>query len=410
MAGERQANVTCPLSSAGHCPHSRRRVNDHGRSVGVHPGPPVTSPWLPSVGLVTDLVTAGASRATIEKDYHVKPSTVRRRLAPVAVVLSASFALTACGGSEPSANQEAPVPGAENTGDSDAGGEGGELSGAIAIDGSSTVGPLTDAITEEYAAVEPGVTVNLGISGTGGGFERFCGVGDTQISNASRPITEDEVALCEENGVEYTEVRVGTDALTMVVNPSSDFVTCLTTDEVVSIWGPEGVDSWDQVNPEFPAEPLEVFAPGVDSGTYDFFNETILEPNDIEAPRQDYNASEDDNIIAQGIQGTPGAWGYFGYAYYQENTDTLTALEYDAGEGCVAPSVETAQDDSYKLSRPLFIYVRNDALADPHVADFVTFYLDTVNEVVESVGYIPATEEAIAESQATVEAAIETAG
>lgn len=344
----------------------------------------------------------------------MKRSTLSRAVFPAALVLT--LTLAACGGDEPSANEEAPLPGdsATNGGDDtetdDAGGDGEELSGSIEIDGSSTVGPLTDAISEEYAAVQPGVNVNLGISGTGGGFERFCQTGDTQISNASRPISEEEIALCEENGIEFTEVRVGTDALTMVVNPATDFVTCLTTDEIVSIWGPDGVDSWDQVNPEFPAEPLTVFAPGTDSGTYDFFNETILEPNDIESPRQDFNASEDDNIIAQGIQGTPGAWGYFGYAYYQENTDTLTALEYDAGDGCVAPSAETAQDDSYKLSRPLFIYVRNEALADPHVADYVTYYLDTVNEVIESVGYIPAPEETIAESQATVEEAIEAAG
>lgn len=325
--------------------------------------------------------------------------------------------LSACGGSEGSANEEAPAADVNESeaagGETEAaGGEatGGEVSGTIAIDGSSTVGPLTDAIAEEYAAEAPDVTVNLGISGTGGGFERFCETGDIQIANASRPIKEEEVALCEENGIEFTEVRVGTDALTMVTNPETDFVDCLTTDEIVAIWGPEGAETWDQVNPEFPAEPIAVFAPGTDSGTYDFFNETILEPNDIESPRQDFNASEDDNIIAQGVQGTPGSWGFFGFAYFQQSGDTLKALAYDAGEGCVEPSVETAQDDSYKLTRPLFIYVRNDALAEPHVADFVTFYLETVDEVIEDVGYIPATEENISEAQATVEEAISTAG
>lgn len=337
----------------------------------------------------------------------MKRSTLSRAAFPAALVLT--LTLAACGGGEGSANEEAPVPGASPE-EGDAGGEEGELSGSVAIDGSSTVGPLTQAIAEEYSAVAPDVTVNIGISGTGGGFERFCGTGDTQISNASRPITEEEIALCEENGIEFTEVRVGTDALTMVTNPETDFVDCLTTDEVVNIWGPEGVANWSEVNPEFPDQELQVFAPGVDSGTYDFFNEVMLEPNDIEAPRQDYNASEDDNVIAQGIQGTPGAWGYFGFAYYQENADLLHVVEYDAGEGCVAPSVETAQDDSYKLARPLFIYVRNDALAEPRVADFVTYYLETVNDLIESVGYIPAPEETIAESMATVEAAIEAAG
>ncbi len=315
---------------------------------------------------------------------------------PAALVLA--LTLAACGGDDEPAENGDPGSSSEEA-----------LSGSIEIDGSSTVGPLTDAISEEYAAVQPDVTVTLGISGTGGGFERFCGTGDTDISNASRPIKDDEIAMCEENGIEFTEVRVGTDALTMVVNPASDYVTCLTTEEVVSIWGPDGVTSWDQVNPDFPAEPLEVFAPGADSGTYDFFNETILEPNDIEEPRQDFNASEDDNVIAQGVQGTPGAWGYFGFAYFQESGDTLKALEYDAGEGCVAPSIETAQDDSYGLTRPLFIYLKSESLSRPEVADFATFYLDTVNEVIESVGYIPAPEDAVAEAQAAVADAIEAA-
>ncbi|HUH08580.1 MAG TPA: substrate-binding domain-containing protein, partial [Egibacteraceae bacterium] len=153
-----------------------------------------------------------------------------------------------------------------------------------------------------------------------------------------------------------------------------------------------------------------VFAPGADSGTYDFFNETILDPSEIEEPRQDFNASEDDNIIAQGIIGTAGSWGYFGFAYFQESGDQLKALAYDAGEGCVSPSIETAQDDSYKLTRPLFIYVRNDALAKPEVAGFVTYYLDTVNSLIDDVGYIAAPDSTIAEAAAGVEAAIAAAG
>ncbi|MGJ7441141.1 PstS family phosphate ABC transporter substrate-binding protein [Aquipuribacter sp. MA13-6] len=334
----------------------------------------------------------------------MKRSTLTRGAIPVAVVLS--FALAACGddGDATDTATDAGAAGAEDTEGGDAGGE--AVSGSIAIDGSSTVGPLTDALSEEYAAVQPDVIINLGISGTGGGFERFCGTGDTDISNASRAIEEDEVALCEENGIEFTEIRVGTDALTMVVNPANDFVTCLTTDEIVSIWGPDGVSSWDQVNPEFPAEPLEVFAPGADSGTYDFFNETILEPSEIEEPRQDFNASEDDNVIAQGVIGTPTAWGFFGFSYFQENTDTVKAVEFDAGEGCVAPSVEAAQDGSYGLTRPLFIYLKNEALERPEVADFATFYLDTVNSVIEDVNFIPATDEEISEAQQNVADAI----
>jgi phosphate transport system substrate-binding protein len=292
----------------------------------------------------------------------------------------------------------------------DGGGDGDQLSGSIEIDGSSTVGPLTDAIAEEYAAGQPDVTVNLSISGTGGGFERFCGTGDTHISNASRPIKDEEAERCEENGIDYIQVRVGTDALTMVTNPKTEFVDCLTREEVVQIWGPDGVDSWSEVREEFPDEDIEIFAPGADSGTYDFFNETVLEPSDIEQPRQDYNGSEDDNVIAQGIIGTPASWGFFGYAYYQQNTDQLRAISYDAGDGCVEPSAETAQDDSYKLARPLFIYVKKSALAEPHVADFVTFYLDTVGDVIDDVGYIPASDNEIDEARQEVEQAIEAAG
>lgn len=279
-----------------------------------------------------------------------------------------------------------------------------DLSGEIEVDGSSTVAPLTDAIAEEYAAVSPDVIVNIGVSGTGGGFERFCTEGSTDISNASRPIKDSEAEECAANGIEFTEVRVGTDALTMVTNPATDFLSCLTTDELISLWGPDGATTWDQVNAEFPAEPVEIFAPDADSGTYDFFNETILEPSEIEEPRQDYNSSADDNVIAQGVQGTPGSWGYFGFAYFVNNPDGVKAIAYDAGNGCVEPSVETAQDDSYGLTRPLFIYVRNDALAKAEVADFVTFYLDTVNSLIEEVGYVPAPDSVIAEARAGVEA------
>jgi phosphate transport system substrate-binding protein len=188
----------------------------------------------------------------------------------------------------------------------------------------------------------------------------------------------------------------------MVVNPETSYVTCLTTEQLVTLWGPDGATTWDQVNPEYPSDPVEIFAPGVDSGTYDFFNETI----EVEEPRQDFNASEDDNVIVQGVQGTPGAWGYFGFAFFQENAETLQAVEYDGGEGCVAPSVETAQDGSYLLTRPLFIYVKNESLSRPEVADYATFYVENVGSIIESVGYIPATEDEIAEAATAVEEAI----
>ena len=319
----------------------------------------------------------------------------------VAALSAAALLLAACGGADET-DEAAPAP--APAAPADGGDEAEALSGTIAIDGSSTVAPLTDAIAEEYAAVQPDVIVNLSISGTGGGFERFCGVGDTQFSNASRPIKQEEADLCASNGIEFTEIRVGTDALTMVTSPDTpDVVSCLTTDEVVSIFGPDGVDTWDQVNPAFPNAAISIYAPDTDSGTYDFMLSDIL---DIEESRQDYNSSADDNIITQGVSGTPGSWGFLGFAYYINNTDAFRALEYDAGDGCVAPSVATAQDLSYAATRPLFVYVRNDALADPAIADFATFYLDTVNSLIEEVGYIPATDAELAAARTALEAAI----
>jgi phosphate transport system substrate-binding protein len=282
-------------------------------------------------------------------------------------------------------------------------GDGGGLSGSIEVDGSSTVAPLTDAVYEEYSAESPDVIVNVGVSGTGGGFERFCN-GETDISDASRPIDDEEAALCEEAGVEYVELRVGTDALTMVTHPETDFVTCLTTEEVIKIFGPDDTaKSWSEVRAEFPDEELQVFAPGADSGTYDFMVEDVL---DLEEPQQDYNSSEDDNIIAQGIIGTPGSWGFFGFAYYQENAEQVKAIEYDAGEGCVAPSAETAQDGSYKMTRPLFIYVKTESLERPEVADFTTYYLDNVNALVEDVGYIAEPDEELDKAKSALQEAI----
>ena len=286
-----------------------------------------------------------------------------------------------------------------------AGGGGEALAGTIEVDGSSTVEPLTNAIYEEYSADQPDVAVNVGVSGTGGGFERFC-AGETDISNASRAIKDEEIELCEKEGIEYVELRVGTDALTMVTSPETDFVTCLTTEEVAKIFGPDdAANTWKDVNPEFPDEKLEVFAPGQDSGTYDFMVEDVL---DLEASREDYSASEDDNIIAQGVIGTPGSWGFFGFAYFQESADQLRTIEYDAGEGCVAPSLETAQDDSYKMTRPLFIYVKTESLQRPEVEDFATYYLDNVNGIIETVGYIPVPDEDVEAAKSALTEALGT--
>lgn len=323
-------------------------------------------------------------------------SIMSRAIAALAVL---TLSAAACGGTDdanPDGQTQPP--------------DGARVSGNIDIDGSSTVGPLTDAIAEEYAAVQPDVIVNLAISGSGGGFERFCNVGDIHMTNASRPIRDSEAQACADNGIEFIEVQVGTDALTMATNPQTEFLGCLTTDEIVSLWGPNAANNWNEVSPEFPDAEITIFAPGTDSGTYDFFNETVLEPNDIEEPRQDYNASEDDNIIVQGLIGTPGSWGFFGFAYFTSNQERVSAIAYDADEGCVEPSVETAQDGSYGLTRPLFIYVKRSALAEAHVADFARFYLDTVDDVIGDVGYIAAPDDVIADAQQNVEEAVTEAG
>jgi phosphate transport system substrate-binding protein len=284
--------------------------------------------------------------------------------------------------------------------DSASGSGGGDLSGTIRIDGSSTVAPLTEAVAEQFQAENPDVKVTVGTSGTGGGFEKFC-AGETAISDASRAIEPEEVAACKQDGVTYEEVRIATDALTVVVNPENP-VTCLTVDQLGAIWGPDStISNWDQIpglRENFDEE-LQLFGPGTDSGTFDYFTESINGEEGVS--RKDYNnVGEDDNATVTGVQGAPGGMGYFGFSYYQENQDSLKALEVDGGRGCVAPSVETAQNDTYvPLSRPLFIYPSGEALKQPEVKAFVDYYLDNVNSIAESVGFIPLTDEQLQQSK-----------
>ncbi len=277
---------------------------------------------------------------------------------------------------------------------------GGDLSGSIRIDGSSTVAPLTEAVAEEFEAENSGVNVTVGTSGTGGGFEKFC-AGETDISDASRAIEPEEVAACKKNGVVNEEVRVATDALTVVVNPDNP-VSCLTVNQLSAVWGPDSeLSSWSQIpglKDEFD-EDLQLFGPGTDSGTFDYFTEEIN--GEEGASRKDYNnVGENDNATVTGVQGSPGGMGYFGFSFFQENEDTLKALEVDGGKGCVAPSAETAQNDEYvPLSRPLLIYPSAEALKKPEVKAFVDYYLDNVNGVAEAVGFIPLTDEQLQQSK-----------
>jgi phosphate transport system substrate-binding protein len=289
--------------------------------------------------------------------------------------------------------------------DEEGSGGGGDLSGTIRIDGSSTVAPLSEAIAEQFQNDNPGVKVTVGTSGTGGGFEKFC-AGETDISDASRAVEPDEVEACEKAGIEFEEVRVATDALTVVVNPGNP-VDCLTVDQLSAIWGPRSeLSSWSQVpglEEEFDDE-LALFGPGTDSGTFDYFTEEVN--GEEGASRKDYNnVGEDDNATVKGVQGAPGGIGYFGFSYYTENEGSLKALEVDGGKGCVAPSAETAQGDEYvPLSRPLFIYPSGEALEEEVVKEFVDYYLENVNGIAESVGYIPLTDAQLEASQDAVAA------
>jgi phosphate transport system substrate-binding protein len=281
------------------------------------------------------------------------------------------------------------------------------LSGSIRIDGSSTVAPLTEAIAEEFNADNPDVNVTVGTSGTGGGFEKFC-AGETQISDASREIEPDEAKACQQNGIAYEQLQVANDALTVVVNPNNP-VTCLTVDQLKSVWEPKStLKNWSEIQglePSFDAE-LALYGPGTDSGTFDFFTEAIN--GEEGAQRTDYNdIGEDDNATVTGVSGAEGGMGYFGYSFFVENEGTVKALEIDGGDGtCVAPSPETAQDGSYYLARPLFVYPSATALEEETVDAFLQFYLDNINDVAEQVGFIPLTDEQLQQSQDKLEGLI----
>ncbi len=281
----------------------------------------------------------------------------------------------------------------------------GGTSGEVVTDGSSTVQPLTAAAGELFSEENSGVNVSVATSGTGGGFEKFC-AGETDISNASRAIEDEEKAICEEKGIEYTELRIATDALTVVTSKENDFVKCLTTDELRKMWEPgaEGkVTSWKQINPDFPDEKFELYGPGTDSGTFDYFTEEIN--GEEGASRSDYNASEDDNVIVKGVGGSPNALGYFGYTYFEENADTLKAVEVDSGDGCVAPSPEAAQEGQYSpLSRPLFIYVNKDSYAKKkQVSAFTDFYVEQDTAISEAAKFITLNDEQRTELETALE-------
>lgn len=266
------------------------------------------------------------------------------------------------------------------------------LSGNIVIDGSSTVFPISRAVAEEFAQIAPQVRVSVGISGTGGGFKKFCHA-ETDMSNASRPIRPEEIEVCEENGIQFIEIPVAYDGLSVIVHPQNTFVSCLTVDELRRVWEPDAqgtITRWNQIRPEFPDEPLTLFAAGTDSGTFDYFTEAIV--GKAKASRGDYQATEDDDVIIFGVANNPYALGYVGYAYVVVNIDKVRPVEIDNGNGCVAPSFASISDASYQpLSRPLFIYINAAALERPELAAFVRFYLsEEMTSLIETpeVGYV----------------------
>ncbi|MFD7226659.1 PstS family phosphate ABC transporter substrate-binding protein [Streptomyces sp. NPDC059881] len=301
---------------------------------------------------------------------NILPSP-RRAIGPAALAAAVVLAAGGCGGA-------------------DAGSQGGgdKLSGTIRVDGSSTVAPLSTAAAQLFQQQNPGVRVTVGTSGTGGGFEKFCN-GETEISDASRPMQPEEKARCDRNGVKFEEFQVANDGLSVVVNKDNDFAECLTVEQLRKIWEPGSeVTNWNQVDPAFPDVELELFGAGTDSGTFDYFTQAV---NGEEGrSRTDYTPSEDDNVTVQGVAGSKGGMGYFGLSYYEENQDKLKVLKIDGGDGCVAPSRTTVQNGTYKpLSRPLFIYPNAAALDRREVEAFVEYYVENNADIAKAAQFVP---------------------
>jgi phosphate transport system substrate-binding protein len=331
-----------------------------------------------------------------------------RRMA--AVVLTAMFAIAAC--STPGATT-APTTAATTAGGTQAPpASTAALSGTITIDGSSTVYPITEAVAEEFNLANPSVDVTVGFAGTGGGFKKFCN-GETDMNDASRPIkttdtpeAKSEGTLCKDAGIDWVELGIATDALSVVVNKDNTWAKCLTTAQLKQMWDQGStVTKWSDIDPTFPADPIALFGPGADSGTFDYFTEVI---NGVaKQSRSDYTPSEDDNALVTGVAGNKNALGYFGFAYLEENLDKIKAVAIDSGTGCVEPSADNVNQGKYKpLARPLFIYPSKKALARPEIVAFLDYYLENVNTFVDETGYIEALPDVLAKSKADLAAAL----
>ncbi len=327
-------------------------------------------------------------------------STKSKFFAVLATAGALAVGVAACGSDDSSSSS-----------DSSSSGGSSDLSGNIRIDGSSTVGPLTEAMAEGFQAENPNVKVTVGTSGTGGGFEKFC-VGETDANDASDAIDAEQKKMCEENGVSWEEIQVANDALSVVVNPGNP-VKCLTVDQLNQVWGGGSkLDNWSQIKGTDPSydQELTLFGPGTDSGTFAYFTEVV---NGEEGnQRTDYNnVGEDDNQTVTGVAGAPGGMGYFGFSFLQENSDTITGLEIDSGNGCVAPSADTVQDGTYTpLARPLFVYPSADALKKPEFDAFMEYYLENINSVAENIGFIGLTDDQLTENQDKLNKLVDSAG
>jgi len=312
-----------------------------------------------------------------------------RYLLTLAVSGALAFGVVACGGDDEE-------PAASGGGTSSEGG--GELSGKIAIDGSSTVGPFAEAAAELFQEENAGVQITVGTSGTGGGFEKFC-AGETDISDASRPIEDDETPLCEKGGVEYTEVQIANDGIAVATNKELA-VDCMTVDQLKQLWNKGSkIASLSEIDPSLPDTELSLYGPGTDSGTFDYFTDAINGEEGVS--REDYEASEDDNQLVTGVAGDEGGFGYFGFSYAESAADQLNLVGIDSGDGnCVKPSSETIQDGSYKpLARPLFMYPSTKSLERPEVKAFMDFVTTQAPMIAEAAKIVPLTDEQLTEAQ-----------
>lgn len=306
---------------------------------------------------------------------------MKRNILMITTIIAAFVFLISCGGQK------------SNDSDDTA------LSGNITIDGSSTVYPITEAVAEEFRSVQPAIKISVALSGTGGGFKKF-GRGEIDINDASRPMKPAEDSLAKSNNVTYTDLIIAYDGMAVVVNPENDWCNDMTVAELKMLWEPEAqgkIMRWNQIRPEWPDEEIHLFGAGVESGTYDYFTEVIVGKS--HSSRGDFTASEDDNVLVQGIASDKFSLGFFGLAYYEENHEKLKLIGVDDsnpanGEGPVKPSVETVKNKTYvPLGRPLYLYINNTAGARPEVQEFINFYLANANELAEEVGFIPLTED-----------------